>query len=132
MTVAILKFLTTVRLLVPLTPAAVRILGTVERACRACGISLTVTCGSEGHPAGDPHTLGEAFDIGTVGIPPAAVVSLYAFIKADLGPLFYIQYEVPPGLAVPSVLQSIVVVNPGATGPHLHVQRARGTAYPPA
>lgn len=129
--VAILKFKAGVTLVTPPRPAGSRLLGSIERGCRALGVDLTVTCGSDSHPKEDPHTLGEAFDIGIVGLSPQQVLALLNFLKADLGPLFYVQFEVPTLTMVAELLRPIAVVNAGATGPHLHAQRAKGTTYPP-
>jgi hypothetical protein len=61
---------------------------------------------------------------------PTQVVERYHWLVTMLGPLFYVQYEVPESSVV-LALQAIQVVSAKATGPHLHCQRARGTVYPP-
>ena len=126
----ILQFESTVVLHAPPTPAGSRILGTLERAARTLGVDVLVTCGMEAHVAPDPHALGEAFDVRTLLLTPAEVVTLLHWVTGELGDAFYAQYQTP---AVPSnaVLAAIAVVNPAATAEHLHVQRAKGTVYPP-
>jgi hypothetical protein len=131
MTIPVLAFAPGVTLVTPPRPAGSRLLGSIERAARACGVTLTVTCGSDSHPKDDPHTLGEAFDIGVAGFSVLLIQALLLFLRTDLGPRFYVQYEVPTLTGVPEALRAIAVVNPGATGPHLHAQRAKSTVYPP-
>lgn len=37
----------------------------LQRTSSVMGIDLTITCGRDGHPADDPHTLGNALDVRT-------------------------------------------------------------------
>jgi hypothetical protein len=127
----ILEFESTVQLKSPPTAAGSRILGTLERAGRTLGFNVLVTCGTEDHPPEDPHTLGEAFDVRTLNFTPAEIVTLLHWLQAELGEAFYCQYETPTAPRS-AILAALAVVNPAATGEHLHVQRAKGTVYPPA
>lgn len=44
-------------------PAGFRILGTLDRIAREVDYDLTISCGSNGHKASDPHTKGRAYDV---------------------------------------------------------------------
>ena len=112
-------------------PAGVELLSAFRDGAHEFHEDWLVTCGAEDHPMGDPHTLGEAFDIGVLMWNPTQVVGRYHWLVNRLGPLFYCQYERPDASIVPA-LAAIEVVNANATGPHLHCQRAKGTVYPPA
>ncbi len=46
-----------------LLPSGVRLLAALDRVAQADGIVLELTCGNEGHPPEDPHTLGKALDV---------------------------------------------------------------------
>jgi hypothetical protein len=105
-------------------------LAAFQDGCEAFHEDWLVTCGAEGHPPSDPHSSGEAFDIGVLMWNPPQVVERYHWLVNRLGSLFYCQYERPDNSIVPA-LAAIEVVNPNATGPHFHCQRARGTVYPP-
>lgn len=115
--------------LVP-TPAGARLLAAFWRGADRFQEDWLVSCGAEAHPPGDPHTLGEAFDLSVNAWSPDQTVERYHWLVAELGPLFYIQYERPDTSVVPE-LAAIEVVSPGATAPHIHAQRAKGTVYPP-
>lgn len=111
-------------------PAGFRILAALDGATKVMGQDLWLTCGCEGHPPTDPHTLGEAFDLSVQGLSPARVVKLRDLLLQTLGMRFTVLYEVPH---TPNdvTLAGIAYVNPDATGPHIHIQRAKGTTYPP-
>lgn len=126
----VLAFAKGVTLVSPPTPGGSRILGTAEYFARQIGTTVTVTSGSDSHPPDDPHTLGNAFDFETIDLTAAQLVSLYQGLKTDLGPDFYVQYEVPALEAADPTLRSEAVVNAVATGPHIHVQVSKGTTYP--
>ena len=115
----------------PLTPALARILSALDIAARWRGHDLTITCGREGHPAGDPHTIGRAVDVRVLDLTPDATVKFYQYIRSLLGDLFTVLYETPiqPTYAA---LQNIAYINTKATAAHFHIQLAKGQAdYPP-
>jgi hypothetical protein len=112
----------------PPTPAWARILAACDQAVRLLGRDLTVTCGREGHAQTDPHTRGSAIDVRTRDLPEATILTLYDFLKAQLGTAFTVLYEVK---AKPNgVLAAIAYVNPDATAQHLHIQVRKKTTFP--
>lgn len=113
-----------------LLPAGVRILSAVDQACEWLNRDLTISCGNEGHGALDPHTLGEAVDVSVMLLSPPTIAKLLQWLRQLLGPAFYAQYETHTPPDDPQ-LRAIAVVNPAATAPHIHIQRAKGTVFPP-
>jgi hypothetical protein len=111
-------------------PAGFRILSALDHATTACGIDLEITCGTDDHPEGNPHTLGEAYDVSVRGLAVDTLLILIGYLKARLGPLFTVLYETKTTPA-DARLAKIASLNAKATGPHLHIQRKRGTRYPP-
>lgn len=114
-----------------IAPAGFVILALCHAATRVLGIDLTISCGSEGHPLEDPHTSGEAYDLSVAAWTADVVLRVRAFFIETLGPPFTVLYETPSMPSEPR-LAAIAVVNPAATAPHLHIQRKKGTIYPPA
>ncbi len=115
----------------PMTPALARILAALDIAARWRGHDLTVTCGREGHPLTDPHTRGQAIDVRVLDLSPDDVLKLFQYLRALLGDLFTILYEVP-ATPVNGGLKNIATVNPKATAAHFHVQVSKHVgAYPP-
>jgi hypothetical protein len=93
-------------------------------------VDLMVTSGTDSHRDGDPHSSGEAYDISVANLAPNQIVNLKNFLEDDLGPLFTVLYE-SPFKPVDSRLAAVVYLNSQATGPHIHIQRKKGTVYPP-
>lgn len=112
----------------PIAPAGGAILAAAAMAATTIKCDLVITCGSEGHPPTDPHTLGEAIDIRTSDLSEGQLLALYHALKTTLGPKFTVLYEVKAKPA--GVLGSIAYVNTHASAPHLHIQRAKNTRYP--
>lgn len=113
-----------------LAPAGFRILSVIDQAALLCKTSLRITCGTEGHAPTDPHTLGQAVDIGATEFPPPLVMALHDALSRLLGPAFTVLYECPTRPGDP-VLRQIAYVNPTATAPHFHCQPVKGTTWPP-
>src|SRR6266853_1023663 len=113
-----------------IAPGGFRILEALGFVARRCARDLTISCGSEDHPADDPHTRGEAFDVSVAALDIPSIVMVRAELVVQLGPAFTVLYESPTKPTDPR-LQLIVYMNAGATAPHLHVQVKKGTAYPP-
>lgn len=111
-------------------PAGFRILGALDRATEICHTDLMITCGSDSHPLSDPHSSGEAYDVSVINLAPNQIVQLKNALEDDLGPLFTVLYETPSP-PVDSRLKTIAYINKAATGPHFHIQRKKGTVYPP-
>lgn len=113
-----------------IAPAGFRILAALDRACKVIGCDLVITCGTEAHDEDDPHTLGEAYDVRVRTLPAPVLIRLYYWLTAELGPLFTVLYEVPQ-VDPKDPLALIAYPNPGASSAHLHIQRKKGTVYPP-
>lgn len=114
-----------------IAPAGACILNALSKAAVAYGTDLEITCSTGGHAPDDPHTSGEAYDVSVNGVPSTDVIRRMGFLRGNLGELFTVLYETPH--APPCAeLRSIAFVNPDATAPHLHVQRKKGTVYPPS
>lgn len=113
-----------------LAPAGVRILSAADQVARECGVDLEITCGTEGHAADDPHTLGEAFDFSVRNFDVDHILDVRERLMRGLGQLFTVLYE-RPDHPTDKRLAVIAYVNSKASAPHLHVQRKTGTLYPP-
>lgn len=113
-----------------LAPAGIRILAAIDHAAGICARDLILTCGNEAHPADDPHTRGEAFDVSVHGLADREIIALYVTLTSTLGPLFTVLYETP-AIQSNSALRQIATINPHATAPHLHLQPKKGTIFPP-
>lgn len=113
-----------------IAPAGARIIGALDAYARFVGKRLVVTCGTEGHGPTDPHTTGDAYDLSVQGWSDEDILDGHRWFCDELpGMWFTTLYEVretPTGL-----LLGIAFVNPEATGPHFHLQRKKGTVYPP-
>ena len=111
-------------------PAGFRILAAIDRAAQECRVDLMITSGTDSHAAPDPHVTGEAYDVSVHLLSAQQIADVKASLERTLGPLFTVLYEVP---TVPSdpTLRPIAYVNATATGPHFHVQRKKGTEFPP-
>ena len=113
-----------------LAPAGVRILAALDAAASSLGVVLLVTSGSEerGRSLSDPHMTGEAADVRVSHLADGQVRALVADLRSLLGPAFTVLYEVPTAYHGP--LADIAYRSAGATAPHLHIQRAKGTSWP--
>lgn len=111
-----------------IAPAGFVLLGTIARLPAIIKKDVWITCGTEAHPTGNPHTRGEAFDIGVTDMSADDIEDVLKEFYL-LGPKFYAQYEVKTRPSDPTLAQ-LCVVNPEASGPHIHAQVARGQQYP--
>lgn len=93
-------------------------------------MDLMITCGTDSHALPDPHVTGEAYDLSVQGMSAQQIADVKASLERSLGPFFTVLYEVPQ-VPSDSTLRSIAYVNVKATGSHFHVQRKKGTTYPP-
>jgi hypothetical protein len=112
-----------------IAPGGFRILEALNTVARRCARDLEITCGTEDHPADDPHTHGEAYDVSVAALDVPSIVMVRAELIVQLGPAFTVLYESPTKPTDPR-LQLIVWLNAGATAPHIHVQVKKGTVYP--
>jgi len=110
-------------------PGGFRILAALDAATKVLGRDLTLTAGANDHTSGR-HPLGEAYDVRTRDLSTPELLRLVEFLGRVLGERFYVSYEVP-ARPQDAALAAIAVVNPDASGPHLHIQVRRGTEYPP-
>lgn len=117
-----------------LRPAGVKIIQMLQACAELYQVDLTITSGSEarGRAADDPHMTGEAVDVSVSGIPANTLRNIYDALRHNLGTAFTVLYECPPGYAADPhlVASNMVYFSPGATAPHLHIQRRKGTTYP--
>ena len=113
-----------------IAPAGFRILAAIDSLPALLSRDIFISCGTEAHPLADPHSTGEAYDVSVMGWSGVEIETALTALRQTLGPLFYAQYEVQNSASdlTPSRL---AVVNPNATGSHLHTQRRKGTIYPP-
>jgi hypothetical protein len=121
-----------------LRPSGFRIVAAIDGATQALGWDLTISGGLEDPPApltprapDDPHKLGEALDVSSRGLSDERIVITYRWIQRKLGPLFTVLYEVLTAPANPQ-LAAIAYLSQNLTAPHFHIQRKKGTIYPPA
>jgi|SRR6185369_2670830 len=101
-----------------ISPAGFKMLAVIQNATYIFDRDLTITCGTDSHPPTDPHSRGEAYDLRTIGMSDQVIKELVAYLKTQLGPLFFVQYETPG-------------VNLTATAAHIHMQLAQHADYPP-
>lgn len=113
-----------------IAPAGFRILAAIDALPATIGRDVYLSCGTEGHPPTDPHSTGEAFDISVMGWTGAEIETALRTLRGTLGSAFYAQYEVT-STANDLTPSRLAVVNPAASGSHVHVQRAKSTIYPP-
>jgi hypothetical protein len=114
----------------PIAPAGFRILAALVNVAAIVGRDLEITSGTDSHASNDVHALGEAYDISVNDFDTPTIAMIRAGLVNQLGALFTVLYETPTK-PTDVRLQVIAFVNPGATGPHIHVQRRNGTVYPP-
>ena len=113
------------------TPCQARLITAIDLCARLLGVELTLTCGREGHIVTDPHTRGLALDVSVANLAMDQIDKAYFYLRSVLGDLFTVLYEVPTEPADPR-LKAIAFLNAQATAPHFHVQRKKGTSFPPA
>ena len=112
-----------------IAPAGFEILAAIADLPHLIGQDVTITCGTDSHPLPDPHCTGEAYDVGVRDWLPIHIVNAVMHLRNKLGSAFYTHYETNTTPADPT-LTYLAVVSSRATGPHLHIQRAKGTIYP--
>lgn len=101
-----------------IAPAGFRILAAIDNAAKLLKQDLTITSACDGEHSGpnDPHHTGEAYDIRTHDFPNADFKGLVLnTIMQQLGRTLFFGF----------------VEAEGTDNEHIHVQRAKGTVYPP-
>ena len=117
----------------PIDPAGFRLLGSLERIAREVPYDLTVTCGSEAHPASDPHTLGAAYDVRTHDLTLDRKLYILRAVLLDLqegaddAPVTLATVPVP-NFATRRFFGQLE--HPGQETEHLHLQRRKGVTFP--
>lgn len=113
----------------PIAPAGFRILSALEVTARRLKLDITITCGSEDHAPGTPHSLGEAYDFRThdwtqdqkLAVLREAMLELCDDATSD-APL-----PVSGGTATAHFYGQIE--HPNVPNEHGHIQRRAGTIY---
>lgn len=111
-------------------PAGIRILAALWNVSQSNVMDLWISCGRDGHGPNDPHTLGEAFDVSVKLMDVPTIVKIKKQLDQMLGERFTVLYETHETPSDP-MLAAIAYVNADASGPHFHIQRRKGTVYPP-
>lgn len=114
----------------PIAPAGFRILGALERTARRLSLSLTITAGTDGHPPGDPHTDGEAYDVRTHDLTDdqkRLVLKQTMLDLCDEQNLMDTPMVTSGGLATMAFFGWIE--HPQTDAEHIHIQRRKGTVY---
>lgn len=115
-----------------LAPAGFRLLAALDYCAQRLNLTLTLTSGSEqrGRSPLDPHMTGEAVDVRVNDLTFAQIRALYMMLGETLGPAFTVLLEAPTHDR-PQALADIIYRNEKATALHLHLQRKKGTTWPP-
>lgn len=111
-------------------PAGFRILAALNDVAKDWPQDIYLTCGTEAHPAGNPHTLGEAYDVRCHDLPTFEAKD--ALVRAIIGRLSEDSQDVPfrssGGWAVRRFFGFVEL--PGNPNEHIHLQRRRGVVFP--
>lgn len=130
-----MALLTKVGVTISPNPAGLHLLGSIERVARTWTVGdLTITAGSDSHPIGDVHTLGQAFDLRTHGLSDSQRKGLLERILADL-------QQSPADVATTLSLTDIwyaravllwfgQIENYNQPNEHLHIQLRNGRQFP--
>lgn len=112
-----------------IAPGGFRLLSALDTATSVLKKDLLLTAGTNDHATGR-HPLGEAYDVSVANLKDGEIRQLVDLLRQILGVAFGVWYEVPLATADP-ILLPVALVNVHASGPHVHCQVAKGTAYPP-
>lgn len=114
-----------------IAPGGFRILAAIDGAARIIGQDIVIAAGTNDHSGVSRHLIGEAYDISVRDFPMQTLETLIRYLTQFLGPHFTVFYETPEK-PTDHDFAKIAIVNPAATGPHLHIQVKKGDLYPPA
>lgn len=110
-------------------PAGFRLLGSLDRVARAMPVDLVITCGTDSHPASDPHTLGRAYDVRTHDLTPEQKDFVLHGVLLDL----QTGASDAPMATSSGFATSLFfgwLEHPGEDGEHLHFQQRKGVSFP--
>ncbi len=114
----------------PIAPAGFRILEACSSVARAMGFVVEITCGSNSHPASDPHTLGMAYDIRSHKM---SLLQKQMFLRGVMDNLAYstsdLAISTDGGLATTYFFGFLE--DPGTPNEHFHIQRRKSAVWPP-
>lgn len=113
-----------------IAPAGFRILAALVETAEHLAVDLMITSGTDSHTPPDPHASGEAYDVSVASLDPARIIGIKNLLEQILGSSFAVLYEVPT-LPEDPHLRAVAYLNRAATGSHFHIQRKKGTVYPP-
>ncbi len=109
-------------------PAGFRILAALDTFARSCDDDLTITCGTEAHPADSPHALGRAYDVRSKGMDP---------VEKDRLVRDVLTYVAEPGEELMITSGGLAcrhffgwLEHPGEITEHVHLQQRRLTEFP--
>jgi len=112
-----------------IAPGGFRILAALDAVARAAPFDLVITCGTDGHPPTDPHTLGKAYDVRTHDLTEdqktALVRDVLLALQTDATDA---PVETSGGLATKTFFGWIE--HPGELTEHCHVQVRKGITFP--
>src|SRR4051812_38307532 len=111
------------------TKAGLRILGALDQNARRLRLDVIITCGAEGHPPDDPHTLGEAFDVRTNLLGNEEKRLLLKELMTDLASDDPGDVPTPASDGIGTFYFWGWIEDFGLPNEHLHVQRRKGRAY---
>jgi len=110
--------------------SGIRILAALSDVARSSGIVLQITCGSNSHPALDPHTLGEAYDVRSHNLSAAQKqLVLNLTMNELLDGVGDIALPVSGGIATKFFFGFLEAA--GTPNEHFHFQRRKGVVWPP-
>ena len=114
-------------------PAGFRLLGTLDRLTRELPYDLTVSCGSDHHPATNPHTLGRAYDVRTHDLTLDRKLYILRAVLLDLqegaddAPVTLATVPIP-NFATRRFFGQLEHL--GTEDEHAHFQRRKGVTFP--
>lgn len=112
-----------------IAPSGVRILAAIHATAQLLGHDLVVTCGCDSHPASDPHSKGQAFDVRSHDLTAAQKQSVLETMMAQL-------QDDPSDLPIAKDGGYVTkhffgwLEHEGQENEHFHWQQRNGVAFP--
>lgn len=113
------------------------ILGALARAAVNLTFDVVITSGTDGEHSGptDPHRMGDAFDVRSHDLGPAAKLTLLKLVMGYLAELETLAggelLDVSDGYSTPRGCFWGFLEHPGQAGEHFHIQVRNGHTVPP-